>query len=349
VSHAESPPVRVAVLGCGVIAYWVHLRLLQNLPGATLAGASDPDPDARARARTLVRVPVVEDSQQLLENDNIDAVVICAPTHLHADLATAACKAAKHVFLEKPIATNAADSLRVMNAAGEAGVSAMLGFNRRFHPMFEQARAMIASGELGRVRAVQTAFCEPMSLTDMAKWRRSRSTGGGVLLDLASHHVDLLRWFLDDEIVFAEATISSDASEHDSATLALSLRGGAQVQSFFSYRTGRADFLEFIGEKATLRIDRHEPNFTLKVGRRFGYGTRTRHVVPSRSVAAWRVQRLVRPSRDPSYRRALGAFVDSIRGAAPSLASFSDGARSLDVILAAEASAKAHAPVQVPE
>jgi myo-inositol 2-dehydrogenase / D-chiro-inositol 1-dehydrogenase len=348
VTHPESQPVRVGVLGCGVIAYWVHLRLLQNLPGAKLVAASDPDPDARARARTLMRAPVVEDSQQLLENDDIDAVVICAPTHLHADLATAACKAGKHVFLEKPIATNAADSLRVVNAAEEAGVSTMLGFNRRFHPMFEQARAMIASGELGRVRAVQTAFCEPMPLTEMAQWRRSRSTGGGVLLDLASHHVDLLRWFLDDEIEFADATISSDVSDHDSATVALSLRRGAQVQSFFSYRTGRADFVEFIGEKATLRVDRHEPTFKLKVGRRFGYGTRTRHVVPSRSVAAWRVQRLVRPFRDPSYRRALGAFVGSIRGAAPSLASFSDGARSLDVILAAEASAKAHAPARVP-
>lgn len=341
--------IRVGVIGCGIIAYWVHLRILRNFPGATLAAASDPDPQARARAQKIVRVPIVESSDDLLARNDIDAVVICAPTHLHATLATSALAAGKHVFLEKPIATTAADSRKAVDAAERSDVTAMVGFNRRLHPLFEQARALIAAGDIGSIRAAQTAFCEPMSVSEMTPWRRCRSTGGGVLLDLASHHFDLIRWFLDDEIETVEAIIRSDESEHDSASVSLLSKSGTQIQSFFSYRTARADYLEFIGEKGTLRIDRHEPTFSVKVGRRFGYGTRSRRVVPTPGVAAWRMRRLVRPSVEPSYRRALAAFVDSIRGEAGKLATFSDGARSLDVILAAEQSAVTHAATRVGE
>lgn len=340
-------PIRVGVIGCGVIAYWVHLRLLRNLPGARLVAASDPDAGARARAHRLVKIPIAEDSADILNDANIDAVVICAPTNLHADLAIDACNAGKHVFLEKPVATSASESARVLDAAEKSGVIATMGFNRRLHPMFEQARDMIASGEIGRVHAVQTAFCEPMDPAQMGDWRKDRSTGGGALLDLASHHVDLLRWFLNDEIECVEATIESEQTEHDSASLALSLRGGAKVQSFFSFRTARADFLEFIGERATLRVDRHGSALTTKVNRRFGYGIRSRAAFPTASVAAWRMRRLVQPSREPSYRRSLTAFIDAIHGAKPRLASFADGARSLDVILAAEESARTRAPVRL--
>lgn len=340
-------PVRVGVVGCGVIAYWVHLRLLQHLPGAKLVAASDPDGAARARAGRIARVPIVEDSAKIFADDEVDAVVICSPTHLHADLAVTACEAGKHVFLEKPIATNATDARRVVNAAASAGVSAMIGFNRRRHPMYEQARELIAGGGIGPVRAVHSAFCEPMKLAEMSPWRRSRESGGGVLLDLASHHIDLLRWFLDDEVVSADARISSTESEHDTAAVTLELSKGAVAQSFYSFRTARADFMEFIGETGTLRVDRHEPHFTLKVARRFGYGTRTRRVVPSASAAAWRIRRLVRPSVEPSYRHSLAAFVDSIRGGPGHVATFADGARNIDVIVAAEASSDAKAPVRV--
>ena len=342
--------VRVGVIGCGVIAYWVHLRLLQTLPGVELVVASDPDEGARERAKKIVRVPIVAESSEILSRADVDAVVICAPTGMHATLTVDSCKAGKHVFLEKPIATTAGDAELVMKAASAAGVSAFVGFNRRLHPMFEQARALIRRGEIGEVRAVQTAFCEPMPAQEMSAWRRRRDSGGGVLLDLASHHIDLLRWFLDDEIDTADADIHSDESEHDSATLSLSLSGGSIVQSFFSYRTARADVMEFIGEKATLRIDRHESAFTIKTNRRFGYGTRFRRVLPTPEVAAWRLKRFVKPSQEPSYRRALSAFADSIHGKpsrlAPSgLATFSDGARCLQVILSAEKSASTRTTV----
>jgi predicted dehydrogenase len=160
-------------------------------------------------------------------------------------------------------------------------------------------------------------------------------------LDLGSHHIDLVRWLLDDEIQRAQATLKSDASEHDSAELHLTMAGGAEVQSTFSFRAALADYLEFIGDRGTLRLDRHRASLTRTEARVRGYGLRARVVAPTGSVARWWVRRAMHPGEDPSYERALRRFVNAIGGSPPRLATLGDGLRSLEVIAAAEASATA--------
>ncbi len=331
-------PVRVGVIGCGVIAYWTHLRELKRLGGAALVAAADPDAAARARAARLTGVPVYERADRLLDRTDIDAVVISAPTHLHAELAIAACLAGKHVYVEKPVATTAGDARRLCDAAARAGTVVAVGFNRRCHPAFEQARALLTSGRIGRVRTVFSVFTEPVAAAEMPAWKCRRATGGGVLFDLASHHVDLLRWALDDEVARVDAQLASATTEDDSAWLQLSMQGGARVCSFFSFRAARADFIEFFGETGVLRVDRHQPRLSLRVARRTGYGVRSAPVRPTRALLAWRLARWVRPSYQSSYGRALAAFVKRINGEPAPVATLEDGVRSLDVVLAAQAS-----------
>jgi predicted dehydrogenase len=339
--------MKLGLLGCGSVAYWIHLRALRGIPEASLAAAADPDPAARERAKRVTRAPVYERADELLGREDIEAVVICAPTYLHAELATAAAAAGKHFYLEKPIATTAADAQGVVEAAARAGVTAAIGFNRRQHPLFEQARELLAGGTIGRVRGVQTAFCEPTAADAMPGWKRRRATGGGVLLDLASHHVDQLRWMLDDEIAWIAASLRSEATEHDTARVELEMAGGAEVQGFFSFRAGLADYLEFIGERGTLRVDRHSASLSLRLGLRRGYGTRRRWVAPSPAVVAWRLERSWRPAADPSYRRALRAFVRRAQGIPSPGASLADGLRSLEVVMAAEDAAGKGRPARV--
>jgi Predicted dehydrogenases and related proteins len=339
--------VGLGVIGCGNIAYWVHLRITRHLSGARLIAAADPDKAARDRAESLAKVPVFADNDELLSRPDIDAVIISGPTHLHADLAIAACEAGKHVYLEKPLATSTADGTRVAAAAASARVKVMVGFNRRHHPLFEQARRVLQSGTIGRVRAVQSSFCEPMAPDTMPLWKRDRATGGGVLFDLASHHIDLLRWFLEDEISEVGAMVESDLSDQDSARLELTTIKGAQVQSWFSCRTGMSDWFEFSGEHATLRVDRHSPRVALRVPRRFGYAVKTQWVTPSPDMGTWLVMRLIRPSKEPSYRRALAAFVGVVRGESRSVAGLADGMRVLEVIEAAEESARRSCVVDI--
>jgi predicted dehydrogenase len=345
---ARTDTVRFGVIGCGVIAYWAHLRTLKHLRNAVLVAAADPDAVARERASRLAHVPVFENAEEILQRNDVDAIVISAPTHLHARLAIAAAKAHKHFYVEKPIATTADDARGVIAATQEAGVTAAIGFNRRVHPVFEHARALIAAGRIGRVRAVLSTFCEPVGSDVMPEWKRQRPTGGGVLLDLASHHIDLVRWFLNCDVTEVEARLATEISEDDTAWLRLIMSDRTEVCSFFSFRAGLADFLEFIGERGTLRVDRHRRSLSLRAGRRFGYGVHSPLTFPPRDVLAYQMVRLVRPSYDPSYRRALSAFVDLINGGPSSIASLQDGLRSLEVVLAAEESARDHCQVTTP-
>ena len=89
----------------------------------------------------------------------------------------------------------------------------MMGFNRRFHPVIEQAREILVQGGLGKIHAIQTVASEPPPTGKIPQWRQHRTSGGGVMLELASHHIDLLRWLLNDEIARVEARIVSELSE----------------------------------------------------------------------------------------------------------------------------------------
>lgn len=332
----RSVVVRVGLLGCGSIAAEHHLPNLRRGRRAVLVAAADPDPVALRRAAAGRGVELHAAADEVLERDDVDAVVISVPSHLHAELAVAAATAGKHVYLEKPIATSAEDGRRVKDAADRAGIVAVTGFNRRLHPLCRQARAIVAAGEIGCVRSVQTAFCEPVPVEAMPAWKRRRTTGGGVLLDLASHHVDLLRWLLGEELEVEDASLSSEETDDDRARLRLSTPSGAEIQSVFSFREAHADHVELIGERGTLRIDRHRAALALTLPRRLGYGVRRLRPRPDRDVVAWRLQRLARLGAEPSYRRSLGAFVDRIRGTETDAATVDDGLRSLEVVLAAE-------------
>jgi predicted dehydrogenase len=183
------------------------------------------------------------------------------------------------------------------------------------------------------------AFCEPSAPDAMPTWKRHRETGGGVLLDLASHHIDSVRWFLGDEIGEAAAVLSSELTEHDTASLRLSMRGGAEAQGFYSYRAGHTDFLEFVGERGTLRVDRFRPSLELTLRRARRYGTSRAWARPSAAVATWRMQRPFRRVREVSFRRSLEAYVQLVQGGPRRVASLEDGRRCLEVVLEAEASA----------
>lgn len=339
--------VRLGVVGCGVIAYWTHLRELRSIAGAQLVAASDPDPAARDRAAKLTSVRTFADSDELLAQPDIDAVIISAPTHLHAQLGMAAAAAGKHLYLEKPIAISAEEGAQLLAAVEDSGVHAAAGFNRRCHPLFAQAKELISGGVIGNVRSAVTAFTEPIETEAMPAWKSLRATGGGVLLDLFSHHADLLRWLLDDEAACVEANVKSIATEADEARVQLEMRRGVAAQSYFSFRAGRADFLEFLGELGTLRIDRHRPVLDLRLARRWGYGVRRVFVAPSRGVALWRLRRLASPSYEPSYRSALQEFVKGVRGQESCGATLTDGLRSLEMALAAEEAARTKHPVKL--
>ncbi len=327
----------IGLVGCGRIASEQHLPALRRMRGAAVVALSDPDPEARARAGHLAPGAVaLDEPDALLARSDVDAVVITAPPPLHADLAVAAARAGKHVYVEKPLAVTENEARRVADEVARAGVTGTVGFNRRRHPLNVRAHELVTGGRIGRVRFVRTAFCEPADLPRMPAWQRSPSTGGGVLFDLGSHHFDLVHWLLDAELEVVGAGASSELGEQDGAWVQLSTGSGVEVQSLFSFQAAHMDVVEVVGERGLLRIDRHRGALELTVRWRARYGVRPAWARPGLDVVAWRVGRLVGRGGDPSYGRALRAFVQRIGGSEIDLPTLDDGLRSLQVVLTAE-------------
>lgn len=329
--------MRIGVLGCGSVVRYCHLPALRRIRSVEVAAVADADPEAFARAG-IAGIPMYSRYQDVLDRDDVDAVVIALPSHMHADAACAAAVRGKRIYLEKPVATTLSDAVRVLDAVERNGVVAVVGFNRRRHPLYEQARLLLRSGRIGRVHVVRSAFCEPAPPSGLPRWKHARASGGGALLDLFSHHADLLRWFLDDEVRDVSGTTSSGVTEGDTARVELTMCRGVVAQGFYSFASGLVDCLEFIADGGVLRVDRHAPRLTLQIPRR-GYGLRKAALMPSRDVAAWWVRRVVRRSEDPSYFHALRAFAEPDAASSGGLASVVDGLRSLEAVVAAEASA----------
>ena len=301
----------MAVLGCGEVARDHHLPWLARIPDASVAVLADADPAARAEAARLAPDALtVGDWREAVAASDVDAVLVCLPNDLHAAAAEAAAEHGRHVYVEKPLATSAVDADRVVAACETAGVVGMMGFNYRFNALYSEARGLLAAGRAGTVALCRGEFM--LARRDVPSWKLRSATGGGVLLDLAPHHVDLIPWLLDDEVVDVLATVSSRASENDTATLTLRLRRGAVAQLAFGYGLVAAMQLELDGDGGRLVVDRrrYQRAFIEAPGEgRLGRMLRTadelkrvRYVLEKRNA----------PGGEPSHGAALQRFVAAI-------------------------------------
>jgi len=302
-------PLHVGIIGCGHLAQWVHLPVLAKLPGVRVVAVADADPQ-----RLPPGLPGFTDYRHLLAQPNLHAVIIAAPNAVHAEIAMAAFQRGKHVYLEKPIAPSLAEAERIVAAWRAAGTVGMIGFNYRFNPLNQQLRQALRAGRVGDLVTARSVFC--VACRTLPDWKQSRKTGGGVLLDLASHHVDLVRFLFGEEIRVVSATVRSMHAEADTATLELRLANGLLVQSYFSWGAVEEDRFEVYGTAGKLVVDRYRAGFIYRLRKRFV------------------------PGRELSYLTALSQFVDAVRTRQPLQPDLADGYRSLAVIIAAEESAR---------
>ncbi|MGH7506300.1 MAG: Gfo/Idh/MocA family protein, partial [Longimicrobiales bacterium] len=249
-------PLRVALLGCGRIADLAHLPVLLALPDVDVVALADRDAERRRTAARLAHgVPAFEDFMDAIERSSADAAVICLPPALHAPAAIAAFSAGLHVYLEKPLALETAEAAAVLAAWRESGRTGVIGFNFRFHPLVERLRRALSAGTIGEVVAARSMFTS--SARSHPAWKASRATGGGALLNLGSHHLDLVPYLLGEAVAEVSAAVRSGAAEQDSAAVRLQLESGTIVQSLFSNGAAASDRWELIGRDGRITMDRY--------------------------------------------------------------------------------------------
>jgi predicted dehydrogenase len=195
--------VRVGVIGCGAGIF--HLEGYAEEPRAEVVALAGLDEDRCRQLAKRFEIPhVYRDYTELLAHPDIDAVSIAVPNHLHLPVATAAFEAGKHVLVEKPLARNVADGERMVAAAEEAGKVLAIAFQRRSRHDVQIVRREVERGHLGRVYHAKAYWLRRSGIPGLGSWFTNKEqAGGGPLIDLGVHVLDLALWMMGNPPVRA--------------------------------------------------------------------------------------------------------------------------------------------------
>ena len=232
------------VAGTGWVARDYVIPAILESSNGTLVALHDADPIALARAAALApQAAVAESLAAFLATPGLQTVYIATPNDSHRALVEAAARAGKAVLCEKPMATTAIDAAAMVAACEAAQVRYATAFDQRFHPAHVSLAKLIRGGRLGRVTAIRIVYAcwvPPGWAAD--NWRVARErAGGGALIDLAPHGLDLAAMLLGHEVVAVAAMGQAmvhdyeDRSVEDGAMLLARTAGGALVQLHVAY------------------------------------------------------------------------------------------------------------------
>jgi len=313
---AEVARKSVIVVGLGKLGL-LHAALARALPGLRLVGVVESSDRTRSIAAThLGDIPTFASVEQLPEDLQLDGVVIATPTGTHAALTTWALARGAAVLVEKPLATRASDSRKLLHNAGGSPNRCIVGYMTRFVETFAHARALMATGVLGDVQVVRASMYVEQLLSRGQGWRYQRSeSGGGVLITQNSHLIDLLMWLVGPV---------RRVSGHVHSLVSLDVEDLAHA--YFEFDNGAVGFLDTSWSArhhrtATISIEIQGSNGTLDVtdDEVSMYLDETVSDHPS-GWRQWRRPDLFSPVPmdigGPQYSRQLLAFLEVMRGGA---------------------------------
>jgi predicted dehydrogenase len=211
-----SDPVRIGLIGAGAIVQVAHLPVLKRMKNVQLAAICDVDtPKVRALAERFGIPDVFDDIEDLIRHEEIDALLVATPNHLHEPHILAALSAGVHVLVEKPLALTAAGATKIAKAAEKKGKVVMAGMTHRYRPDAQAVRSFVQSGELGEIESVRSSWHVARFARAALGWRqRKDEAGGGAMLDLGLTMLDLCFWLAGNPVpVRVSATLTKPKGE----------------------------------------------------------------------------------------------------------------------------------------
>ncbi len=251
------------LVGCGWVAADYVAPAIVGSSNGRLVAVHDLDRGAMARVEANSRGAggcprAYNHLHELLADPEVRAVYVATPNHVHAPIVAASARTGKHVLCEKPMATTLDDARGMVEACASAGVTYATAFDQRYHAAHRKLRALVADGSLGVVTQARIHYaCWLPADWAPDNWRVDPSrAGGGALIDLAPHGVDLLEVILGDEwselVALKQSKVHAYAVD-DGAVLAGRFRGGALATIHVAYNCPEAfprRTLEVIGTRA---------------------------------------------------------------------------------------------------
>ncbi|MFC4777369.1 Gfo/Idh/MocA family protein [Paenibacillus sp. GCM10023252] len=192
---------RIGIIGCGGIANGKHMPSLKKLQNVELVAFCDIIEDKATEASEKYGAAdsrVYTDYTELLKDDTIDIIHVLTPNDSHADIAIAALESGKHVMCEKPMAKTAADAARMVEAAKRTGKKLTIGYNNRFRPDSLHLKKLCEEGALGEVYYAKAHAIRRRAVPTWGVFLDEEKQGGGPLIDIGTHALDLTLWMMDN-------------------------------------------------------------------------------------------------------------------------------------------------------
>ena len=272
--------LKIGVVGCGGIARVAHLPAYSHMDNAEIVAFCDiiPERAEYLRDNFFPNAKVYTDFHQLIADPAVESVDICTPNYLHSVIAVAALEAGKHVFSEKPDAINVEEALKMQKAAETSGKTLMVMRNNRFEGCSQYLKKYIEEGKMGDIYCGRCGWIRTRGIPGKGGWFTTKAqSGGGPLIDLGVHMIDLAIWLMGNPkpVAVSGATFnkftedtSKDESEHaqfgdkveggtfdveDLAMGFIKFDNGACLQIEFSWASNieaEKTFVELRGDKA---------------------------------------------------------------------------------------------------
>jgi len=187
--------IKFAIVGCGRISD-KHIEAIKKIPSAELVGICDSNREKADMTAKNSNVQVYYDYSEMLEKTDADVIDICTPSGLHCEMTIEAAKAGKHVMTEKPMALKLSDADLMLKTCRENNVQLFVVKQNRYNPPIVKLYGALKKGRFGKLFLLNTTvrWSRPQEYYDRDSWRGTKKMDGGVLLNQASHHIDLLLW-----------------------------------------------------------------------------------------------------------------------------------------------------------
>lgn len=252
--------IKIAVVGCGRISKNHFGSIEKHKDNIELISICDIQQDVLSEHEAAYKVKGYLYLSDMLKNEDLDLVVICTPSGIHADQTELCAKHGLNVMTEKPMATRLSDGVRMVKACDRAGVRLFVVKQNRRNSTLQLLKRAVTESRFGKIHMVNlnVFWTRPQEYYDQAPWRGTWEFDGGAFMNQASHYVDLLEWLIGPiDKVQSMMSTTRDIEVEDTGVLNVKWRNGAlgsMSVSMLTYPKNLEGSIIVLGEKGTVRV-----------------------------------------------------------------------------------------------
>jgi len=328
--------IRVSVIGAGRMGI-THYSIINSHPNVSISSIADPSGLMLSVMKKYLGVQTFKKYHDMFIRDRPDAVLVCTPPHLHADILKEAFDNKVHVFVEKPYTTDQNDARKCAQLFEDSGLVNQVGYVNRFNDVFKTINGLLKNDVIGEIIRFKSEMfsCTVAEVEGEAGWRGTRKTGGGAVYEMAAHAIDLVNYLVGKPDKVIGSSLNSLYSEkvEDIVSSTFLYKNGCSGTIYVNWSDSAyrkpTNKIELFGTKGKILADQHSYKIycnqdDLKNGFRKGWNTR--YITDVFENVPFYV-------RGNEFTRQLYHFVECIQTPGKkNMCSFIDGADAQDII-----------------